>query len=161
MKYSPSKNSFYPTDFDYQNPPTDLIDVSQSDFDAAIQARANGSTIDFVNGELVITPAPTPPAKTQSELDYDRYIKRAQAKDKILAEFASENMSRIRAGTWTVPDLIALTQDVQLNLLLANINTLSFELAISSVQGITNPLITPEIKASWIAKLQAHLYLVP
>lgn len=100
-------------------------------------------------------------AKTQVQLDYDRYIKRAQAKDKILAEFASENMSRIRAGTWTVPNLIELTQDAQLNLLLANINTLSYELAINSVQSITNPLITPEIKAGWIAKLQSHLYLIP
>jgi hypothetical protein len=98
---------------------------------------------------------------TQAQLDYDRYIRRAQAKDKILAEFASENMSRIRAGTWTVPNLVELTQDSQLNLLLANINTLSFELAISSIQGITNPLITSEIKAGWVAKLQAHLYLVP
>lgn len=100
-------------------------------------------------------------AKTQSELDYDRYIKRAQAKDKILAEFAAENMGRIRAGVWTVPSLIALTQDAQLTTLLASINTLSFELAIGSIQGITNPLITAEIKAAWVAKLQANLFLVP
>lgn len=61
MKYSITTKSFYAPDFDYQNAPTDLIDVSQSDFEAAIEARANGSTIDFINGELVITPAPPPP----------------------------------------------------------------------------------------------------
>jgi hypothetical protein len=106
-------------------------------------------------------PADIPAVKTQAQLDYDRYIKRSQAKDKILSEFAAENMGRIRAGTWTVPNLIALTQDTQLTTLLSNINTLSFELAIVSVQGLTNPLITPEIKASWIAKLQANLFLNP
>lgn len=161
MKYSTAAHSFYAPEFDYSNPPTDLIDVSQADYEAAIAARSEGCSIAFENGALVITAAPTPPEKTQSELDYDRYIKRSQAKEKILAEFAAENMGRVRAGIWTVPNLIALTQDAQLILLLANINTLSFELAIATVQGITNPLITTEIKAAWVAKLQANLFLVP
>jgi hypothetical protein len=96
--------------------------------------------------------------KTTKEIDYDKYVKRAAAKDKIIAEMASENMERVRAGTWTVPDLIGLTQDATLKDVLDDISTLSFELAQMKLQAATNPLLTTEIKDSWLAKLQAHLY---
>jgi hypothetical protein len=136
--------------------------------DFILEDSGNGVEIKNWNtGKLGDTPALATlastivPPKTQAELDYLRYVKRSQAKDKILDEFAAENMGRIRAGTWTVPNLIALTQDAQLTTLLSNINTLSFELAISSVQSLTNPLITPVIKTSWISKLQANLFLTP
>jgi hypothetical protein len=100
-----------------------------------------------------------PIIKTQQELDYDRYFKRAQAKDKILAEMASENMARVRAGIWTVPQLIELTQDTQLKQVLDDVSTLSFELAAQKLMSITSPLMTVDIKMSWIEKLQRHFYL--
>jgi hypothetical protein len=99
-----------------------------------------------------------PPAPTLKDLDYTKYTKRAAVKDQILAEMASENMERIRAGIWTVPDLIGLTQDVELKLVLDDINTLSFELAQSKLNAATNPLLTSTIKMGWILKLQSHLY---
>jgi hypothetical protein len=104
----------------------------------------------------VVAPAP---AQSQKEKDYDRYFKRAQNKDKILAEMASENMERVRNAVWTTADLIALTQDVELKQVLDDVNTLSFELAVAKVTSITNPLITPAIKSGWIEKLSAHFYL--
>lgn len=101
----------------------------------------------------------TPPAPSQKELDYNRYLKRAQAKDIIIAEMASENMERVRSGVWTVNDLINLTQDTELKLVLDDVNTLSYELAAGKVATITNSLITQQIKDGWIFKLQSHFYL--
>ena len=99
-----------------------------------------------------------PPLPTQKQLDYNKYLKRAAAKDIILAEMASENMERVRNGIWTVSDLVSLTQDAELKLVLDDINTLSFELAQSKLNTINNPLLVPEIKNGWINKLQTHLY---
>jgi len=98
------------------------------------------------------------PPVSQQDLDYQKYIKRAAVKDQIMAEMASENMSRVRAGVWTVPNLISLTQDVELKLVLDDINTLSFELAQQKLQTLANPLVTVDIKNGWIIKLQTHLY---
>ena len=58
MKYSPSTKSFYPADIAYANLPSDLIEVSQSDFESAIIARSEGNSISFENGALVVTAAP-------------------------------------------------------------------------------------------------------
>lgn len=99
-----------------------------------------------------------PPAPTAKELDYSKYTRRAAVKDQILAEMASENMERVRNGVWTVPDLIGLTQDVELKLVLDDINTLSFELAQSKLNAATHLLLTPAVKSEWILKLQSHLY---
>lgn len=99
-----------------------------------------------------------PPAPSQKDLDYQKYLKRAAVKDQIIAEMASENMERVRNGIWTVSDLVSLTQDPELKLVLDDINTLSFELAQSKLNSITNPLLITEIKTGWILKLQTHLY---
>jgi hypothetical protein len=96
--------------------------------------------------------------KTQTEKDYEKYMKRAAVKDKIIAEMATENMARVRAGVWTVPNLVALTQDPELKLILDDINTLSFELAVLKLMALTNPLITQKIKNDWVLKLQSHFY---
>ena len=103
-------------------------------------------------------PADTAPQPSQYELDVERYSKRATAKDQIIAEFAAENIARVRSGVWTVPQLISLTQDAGLKALLDNVNTLSFEIAASMLPGLTNPLLTTAIKNGWAAKLQAHFY---
>jgi hypothetical protein len=95
---------------------------------------------------------------TAEEKDKLKYLKRASVKDTIIAEMATENMSRVRSGKWTVPDLVSLTQDPMLKLILDDINTLSFELAVLKLQTINNPLITKEIKEEWIRKLQTHFY---
>lgn len=95
---------------------------------------------------------------TQAEKDLAKYLKRARVKDQIIAEMASENMGRIRSGIWTVSQLTSLTQDQELKLVLDDVNTLSYELAIQKVMATTNPLITAEIKSEWVSKLMAHFY---
>lgn len=116
----------------------------------------NGS---WVFEDVATPPAPPePPVLTPKEKDEIRFMRRASARDRIVAEFAAENMERIRNGVWTVPQLISLTQDTGLKALLDNINTLSFEIAASMLPGLTNSLLTTEIKAAWVAKLQAHFY---
>ncbi len=97
-------------------------------------------------------------AEQSIEKDQLKYEKRAAAKDTIMAEMAAENMDRVRRGIWTVANLVELTQDAQLKLVLDDITSLSFELAAQKLMAITNPLVTTEIKLKWIAKLQSHFY---
>lgn len=100
-----------------------------------------------------------PENPTQYDKDLSRYIKRAAAKPKIIAKMAADNVTRVRNGTWTSAQLISLTQDAQLRDLLANIETLSFEIAIGSISALTNPLMTSEIKAEWVQSLSDNLFM--
>lgn len=95
---------------------------------------------------------------TQSQKDFIKYKQRASVKDDIIAQMATENMERVRNGVWTVSQLVELTQDAGLKNVLDDVNTLSFELAQAKIQTLTNPLLTTEIKNSWIMKLQANLF---
>ena len=97
------------------------------------------------------------PSKTTLELDTDKYLRRAESKNLLMAEMAAMNVARIKNGTWTVAQLTALMQDEQIKALIAHLETLGFDLAIGVVQGLTNPLITPEIKSAWTATLVAKL----
>lgn len=72
---------------------------------------------------------------------------------------AADNMSRVRNGTWTVPDLTALLADPAVAAANQFMSTLSFELAAQAIASASTPLLTPEIRADWIARLQTHFYL--
>lgn len=95
----------------------------------------------------------------QRQADFMRYKQRAEAKSGMLAEMAAGNMERVRSGIWTVEQLIALTQDPELKQLLDDVNTLSFEIAYSRIDSLTNPILTVEIKNSWKALLVENFYL--
>ena len=113
---------------------------------------------DLWDGEN-FTPAPPPPEPSQFDRDEARYRKRAAVKDTLLAYMAADNMSRVRSGTWTVADLTALLADPAVATANACMGTLSFELAAQAIASASTPLLTPEIRADWIARLQAHFYL--
>lgn len=106
-------------------------------------------------------PAPVPPTPTQFELDERRYARRAAVKDTLLAYMAADNMSRVRSGVWTVPQLVSLLDDPAIAAAQGFMQTLSFELAAQNIAAATTPLLTPEIKADWDARLQANFFLVP
>jgi ATP-dependent Clp protease ATP-binding subunit ClpA len=93
------------------------------------------------------------------EKDRVTMAERSRVKDELIGKMGAENKQRVRDGTWTVTQLIELTQDAQLKLVLDDINSLSFELAQSKIMAITNPLITMEIKMSWVKSLQDNLFL--
>ena len=99
------------------------------------------------------------PGPTQFERDQARYTKRAAVKDELLAYMAADNMSRVRAQDWTVADLTGLVADPSVKAALDFMGTLSFELAAQAIASATTPLLTPEIRADWVARLQAHFYL--
>lgn len=104
--------------------------------------------------------AVAPPAVlTQREKDVRRYSLRAQVKDSIVIEMAADNMARVRAGEWTVGDLTDLMADPVIKKVLELLDTLSFELAAQALQTSTHPLLTPSVKTSMLARLQAHFYL--
>lgn len=101
-----------------------------------------------------------PPApSTQFALDEARYKRRAAVKDDLLAFMAADNMSRVRSGAWTVAELTSLMGDPAVAAANAYMSTLSFELAAQSIMAASSPLLTSEIKAVWVGKLQEHFYL--
>jgi hypothetical protein len=106
-------------------------------------------------------PLPIDPATAPSQFDKDqaRYVKRAAVKDQLIAYMAADNMSRVRAGVWTVPQLMTLMDDPSVASANAYMATLSFELAAQSIASAATPLLTPQIRADWVSKLQAHFYL--
>jgi hypothetical protein len=95
---------------------------------------------------------------TVKERDVAKYLKRAEAKNIIVAEMSAENVERVRSGEWSLEQLISLTQDAELIAILNDLNTLSFELAQEKIANVANLLLTPEIKASYIAKIQTNLF---
>ena len=108
---------------------------------------------------VVLPERPPVPAPSQFERDEARYRKRAAVKDTLLAYMAADNMSRVRSGTWTVADLTALMDDPAVAAATAYMGTLSYELAAQAIAVASTPLLTSEIRADWIARLQAHFYL--
>ena len=101
-------------------------------------------------------PAPQP---SQFERDQARYARRAAVKDQLLAYMAADNMARVRAGVWSVQDLSSLLDDPAIAAANAYMGTLSYELAAQAIAAATTPLLTPQVRADWIARLQAHFYL--
>jgi len=97
-----------------------------------------------------------PYVETDFEKDRYRYLQRAAAKDLLIAEMAAENVGRIRSGVWTVQDLVALTSDPEISIILQDIHSLSFELAASKLLSCSNSLLTTEIKQTWAQRLMSH-----
>ena len=108
-------------------------------------------------------PPPHPDSEplTQFELDQRRYQRRAAVQSELIAWMAADNMSRVRSGTWTVAQLTSLMSDPALQAANAYMSTLSYELAAQAISQATNALMTPAIKAAWVAKLTEHFYLEP
>lgn len=116
----------------------------------------------FGSASIVVSgfPAEAPPL-TQFDKDEARYKRRAAVKDGLIAFMAADNMGRVRGGTWSVADLTSLMSDPAVAAANAYMSTLSFELAAQAILAASSPLLTPEIKAVWVGKLQDHFYLVP
>ena len=114
----------------------------------------------YENGQF-IKPEPLPPS--QFEKDQSRYTKRAAVKDELIAYMAADNMMRVRLGVenggWSVADLTSLLDDPAVVAANALMGTLSFELAAQQIRAAATPLLTPEIKADWVSRLEAHYYL--
>lgn len=65
MKFSPSTGSFYPSEINYGDDlPSDLVPASDNDFSHAMEARAAGRQIDYVDGAFVATAPPEVPFST-------------------------------------------------------------------------------------------------
>lgn len=98
------------------------------------------------------------PQPTQFDRDQARYEKRAAVKDQLLAYMAADNMSRVRSGEWTVADLTSLLADPVVATANQFMSTLSFELAAQAIASASTPLLTPAIRADWIARLEAAFF---
>lgn len=94
----------------------------------------------------------------QKAKDKARYSERAKVRDDLVVGICTDNMERIRNGTWTVAQLIELTSDPSFKNIQDDINSLSFELAQGKIMALTNPMVTQEIKNEWVGRLQANLF---
>ena len=115
------------------------------------------SYLKWIDAGNTPTPADMPTPKTVLELDTEKYLRRANAKNLLMAKMAAMNVGRLKSGTWTTSQLVVLMADPEIKSLVSHMETLSFELGISVVNGLTNPLITPAIKSVWVAELTASL----
>ena len=134
------------------------IEVESLDFMPNLVEATEGGIGWSYDGDK-FTPPPAPEGPSLFEKDQSRYTKRAAIKDELMAYMAADNMSRVRSGVWSVADLTSLLDDphvVAANSLMA---TLSFELAAAQIAAATTPLLTPEIKADWVSRLESHYYL--
>lgn len=139
-----------------------VINHAEADADFAASqgwVPAGESRIGDLWDGKAFTPAPTPPGPSQFDLDKARYEKRAAVKNDLIAYMAADNMGRVRSGAWTVPQLMSLMDDPAVSGANAYMGTLSFELAAQAIATAATPLLTPEIRADWVGKLQAHFYL--
>jgi len=93
------------------------------------------------------------------EKDRIAMAKRAEVKDALIGQIASENKERLRTGVWTYTDLITFLDSEESKKVMNEINGLSFELAQGSVMAITNPIITIDIKLQWVQRLKENLFL--
>lgn len=94
----------------------------------------------------------------QAEKDKIKYLKRANALNNIISDMAVDNVARVRAGTWTVDQLIGLTQDTMVKQIVSDLVSLSFEIAYSKVDSITLDYVTTDIKNAFKAKLAANFF---
>lgn len=109
--------------------------------------------------EATYVPPEPEPEPSQFEKDQARYQKRAAVRDSLIAYMAADNMSRVRSGVWSVADLTGLMVDPYVAMANGYMSTLSFELAAQAIAQATTELLTPEIRADWIDRLEAHFYL--
>lgn len=142
------------------NPDIDPMQVYEVDVgDGSVDVPGHDATQPEAITEGVIEWPEPEPEPSQFERDQTRYQRRAAVKDSLLAYMAADNMSRVRDGTWTVADLTSLMADPALIAANSYMQTLSYELAAQAIMSATTPLLTPEIKADWVAKLTEHFYL--
>lgn len=106
--------------------------------------------------EIPLLPAPPLSSEEQKLKDQARYKRRAEVLAALISWMAADNMSRVRAGIWTVSDLMALMSDPTISKANALMQTLSYEMVADEIAKATNPLLTPEIKAAWVSKLMEH-----
>lgn len=107
----------------------------------------------------VIDLTPEQAAEKRFASDQARYAKRTAVKDQLIAYMAADNMSRVRSGVWTVEQLAGLMDDPDVAAANAYMGILAFELAAEALATAQTPLLTQEIRADWIARLEAHFYL--
>lgn len=85
--------------------------------------------------------------------------KRAEVKDSIVGEIASDNKERLRQGIWTYTQLVEFLASPECKAVLDDINGLSFELAQSKVMALSNPIVTMDIKLKLVNTLKENLFL--
>lgn len=104
-------------------------------------------------------PEPEPaPELTDAEKRELRYRRRAAVRDELLAWMAADNEGRILDGTWTLADYTGMLADPQIAAAMQFMQVMAYELTAQSILASEHPLMTPDIKAAWSAKLAEHFY---
>jgi hypothetical protein len=136
MKFSKSTQNFYPEDIDYPVLPDDLIEVTKTDFDAALN-RQSGDTLDIVNGRVVIIPKPA------ATLDENKLLKITEIttafNDALAAGFMTTHSIKMDADISDVQllksayDLMVLLNQTTLPMLVDYNNTAHVDMPLTDV----------------------------
>lgn len=104
MKFSKQTGCFYPDDIAYAELPSDVIDVPQEDFDAAM-ARNPGDTLDVIAGRVVVVLKPAP----------SQALLRTQAWESIKTKRDQLVLQGVKVGTkWYHSDEASRTKYIEL-----------------------------------------------
>lgn len=140
--------------------PAGAVDATPPEVPYGMRARwvGDGFEVGIIPFDEQEPEPPHSPAPTQFELDQVRYRQRAAAYGELMSWMSADNMSRVRTGVWSLPELKSLMGDPAVLAAQAYMSMLSYELAAQSITEATTPLLTPDIKATWLAKLAEHFY---
>lgn len=143
MKFSKTTGCFYPDDIHYENPPADLIEVTQDDYTAAMN-RAPGETLDVVKGKLVILPAPVVSAA-------ERLVRATLAALASIDQFHAETVQKlVGSPTQVEKDTWALKLEVA--------NAITNKASVSAAGQaflVSAGIATDAAKSAWAASVLA------
>lgn len=112
MRFSKSKQCFYPEDLSYGVLPEDLAPCTQEDFDLAM-ARAPGSSLDWKNGRVVVIP---PVGPSPSDIRANRWNAIKAERDRRIQQGGYKV-----GGKWFHSDTFSRTQQMGLVMMGAGI----------------------------------------
>lgn len=113
-RYSPSTGTSYPLDIDYPNGlPADVVEVLLVDYEAAMAARAGGSTVALVDGHLIITP-PLPVPFAQQAAPFMAEVR--ATREAILNRLAGIGMAALVSGDVEAADAVLVARQALLDI---------------------------------------------
>ncbi len=86
-----------------------------------------------------------------------KYARRIENATGLIAQFAAENEQRLVSGEWTLEQVQGVIADTKISKLLSLLQSGSYASAIAQVQALSGGVYTDELKAAWVARIQAAM----
>ena len=110
-----------------------------------------------LGGYLFSPPAALTTVEQDKASRIEKYDRRIDNAKKLIAEFAAENEIRVINGEWTGQQLQSVLADPKVTQLTILLSTGSYGTAVALVMSMTGGVYTDQLKAAWVAKIQAAM----